>query len=110
MEPIYDFSWMQQLMTGKVKEKFTFNDYRAVAIEIPSRPVQRSPYHYRILFFSGESQKPILSLNLESTILGSQCFTEHQGKDHLNLGHTDDDLSYDEFKKWAMERAKKELN
>ena len=110
MEPIYDFSWMQQMMTAKVREKFTFNDYRAVALEIPPKTIQRSPYHYRILFFSRESQKPVLSLNLESSILGSYCFTEHQGKDHLNLGHTDDDLSYDEFKKWAMERAKKDLN
>ncbi len=110
MEPIYDFSWMRQMLTAKVKEKFTFNNYRVVALEIPPKTIQRSPYHFRILFFSSESQKPVLSLNLESSILGSQCFTEHQGKDHLNLGHTDNDLSYDEFKKWAMERAKKELN
>ncbi len=110
MEPICDFSWMQQMITAKVREKFTFNDYRAVALEIPPRTIQRSPYHYRILFFSNESQKPVLSINLESSILGSFCFTEHQGKEHLNLGHTDEDLSYDEFKKWAMERAKKDLH
>jgi hypothetical protein len=110
MEPIFDSSWMQQMMTATVKEKFIFNDYRAVALEIPPKTIQRSPYHFRILFFSSGSQKPVLSLNLESSILGSHCLTEHQGKDHLNLGHTDDDLSYDEFKKWAMERARKELN
>ena len=101
---------MQQMITAKVREKFTFNDYRAVALEIPDKTIQRSPYHYRILFFSQDSQKPVLSLNLESSILGSYCFTEHQGKAHLNLGHTDDYLSYDDFKKWAMERAKKDLN
>jgi hypothetical protein len=110
MEPIYDFSWMSQMMTAKVREKFTFNDYKAIGLEIPPKPIERSPYHYRILFFSQDSQKPVLSLNLESSILGSHCLTEHHGKDHLNLGHTDDDLSYDDFKKWAMERAKKELN
>ena len=110
MEPIIDFTWMQQMMTAKVREKFMYHDYRAVALEIPTRAIQRSPYHYRILFFSNDSHKPVLSLNLESLILGSYCFTEHSGKDHLNLGHTDNELSYEDFKKWAMERAKKDLN
>ncbi len=110
MEPIYDFSWMPQMMTGRIRERFNFNDYRAVALEIPPRTLQKSPYHYRILFFPNESQKPVLSLNLESSILGSYCFTEHHGKDHLNLGHIENDLSYDDFKKWAMERAKRDLN
>ena len=110
MDPIYDYSWMRQMMVGKVRERFIFNDYRAVALELPSRTMRKSPFHYRILFFPGQSQEPVLSLNLESSILGSYCFTEHQGKEHLNLGQTDFDLSYDDFKKWALERAKRELN
>ena len=110
MEPIVDFSWMKQMFTAKVREKFTYNDYKAVGLEIPERTYQKSPYHYRILFFSEESQKPVLSLNLESSILGSYCFTEHAGRNHLNLGHTDDELSYEDFKKWAMDRAKQDLN
>jgi hypothetical protein len=110
MEPIYDFTWMQQMMTAKVREKFTYHDYRAVALEMPRRSVQRSPYHYRILFFPTESQKPVLSINLESSILGSYCFTEHNGKEHLNLGHTDDELSYEDFRRWALDRAGKDLH
>jgi len=110
MEPIYDYTWMRQMMTAKVRERFNFEDYRAVALEIPPKALQKSPFHYRILFFSRESQKPVLSLNLESSILGSYCFTKHSGRDHLNLGHTNDELSYDDFKKWAMERAKTDLN
>ncbi len=57
-----------------------------------------------------ESQKPVLSLNLESSILGSYCFTKHRGKDHSNLGSTSETLTYDDFKRWAMERARAELN
>lgn len=101
---------MYQMMTAKIRERFVFNDYRAVALEIPPRTLQKSPYHYRILFFPNESQKPVLSLNLESSILGSCCFTEQQGREHFNLGSTDDGLSYDDFKKWALERAGRELN
>ena len=110
MEPILDSSWMQQMMTAKVREKFNYNEYRAVALEIPERAFQKSPYHYRILFFSEESHKPILSLNLESSILGSYVFTEHAGKNHINLGHTEDELSYEDFKKWALERAGRDLH
>ncbi len=110
MEPILDSSWMQQMITAKVREKFTYCSYRAVALEIPPQSLKKSPYHYRILFFTDEFQKPVLSLNLETTILGSYCFTEHEGRNHLNLGHTDDEVSYEEFRKWAMERAEHNLH
>jgi len=98
------------MLTGRVREKFNYNEYRAVALEIPSKSVQRSPYHYRILFFSDSSQKPVLSLNLESSILGSYCYTEHTGNNHINLGHSDEDISYEEFKEWAMARAQHDLH
>jgi hypothetical protein len=49
-------------------------------------------------------------LNLESSILGSYCFTEHNGRDHLNLGNTEEDMSYEAFKQWALERAGKDLH
>ena len=109
MEPIYDHSWMRQMMSAKVRERFSFDAYRAVALEINPKSVRKSPFHYRILFFPEKSQKPVLSLNLESSILGSYCFTKHRGGEHLSLGQTDDDISYDEFKKWALERAETEL-
>ena len=110
MEPIIDFSWMQHMLTGRVREKFIYNDYRAVALEIPPKSVQRSPYHYRILFFADSSQKPVLSLNLESSILGTYCYTEHAGSDHINLGQSEEDLSYEDFKQWALQRAEHDLH
>ena len=110
MEPIIDFSWMQHMLTGRVREKFTYNDYRAVALEIPEKNINRSPYHYRILFFSDASQKPVLSLNLESSILGSYCYTEHSGNSHVNLGQSDEGVSYEDFKKWALQRAERDLH
>ncbi len=110
MEPIIDFSWMQHMLTGRVREKFSYNEYRAVALEIPAKPVQRSPFHYRMLFFTESSQKPVLSLNLGSSILGTYCYTEHAGTDHINLGHSEEDISYEEFRRWALQRAKHDLH
>lgn len=110
MEPIFDFSWMRQMATGRVRERFDYHRYKAVGLEIPPGPQYRSPYHYRILFFSEDSGKPVLSLNLEASILGSYCFTEHSGQSHFTLGQSEADLSYDDFREWALKRADQELH
>ena len=116
MEPIQDFSWMQQLVTGKIVERFDYDAFEAVALEIPEMERRHSPYHFRMLFFPGtavpqtQTSKPVLSLNLEFSILGSFCFTEHAGADHINLGHTDEQLTYEEFKGWALQEAKQHLH
>jgi hypothetical protein len=110
MEPINDFSWMQQLVVGKVRERFNFKKFSALSLEMPPVDKLRSPFHYRILFFPEKSKKPVLSLNLESSILGSYCFTEHAGASHINVRHSDDDVTYEQFKEWALDEADKVLN
>ena len=106
---------MQQLLTGKVVERFDYDSFEAVSIEIPNIERRHSPYHYRILFFpteveSRDKRKPVLSLNLESSILGSYCLTEHNGRDHINLGSIDDAMGYEEFRNWALRKAKQDLH
>ena len=100
---------MRQLLTGKVRERFEYDNYRAVAIELPDSSAGKSPYHFRILFFPKTEQKPVLSLNLESSILGSYCLTEHSGRKHLNLGPSEDNVTYERFKEWALNEADKVL-
>ena len=106
-EPIHDFTWMRQLLIGKVRERFALDDYRVVAIE-PSE-ASRSTYHFRMLFFPTKGEKPVLSLNLETSILGSPCLTEHFGGRHTNLGPADVDLSYAKFREWAVAHAEELL-
>lgn len=110
MEPIGDFSWMRQMFVGKVRERFMFDDFRAVGIEIPDRERVNSPYRYRLLFFNGSTDKPVLSLNLESSILGSHCLTEHAGEQHLTLESVNHEMTYEEFRDVALSRAKSDLH
>ena len=101
---------MQQMRQGRVRERFEYDRYKAVALEVSQAPTHRSAYHYRMLFFPKKSEKPVLSLNLESSILGSYCLTEQAGGEHRNLGSSEESLSYEDFKKWALGRAKKKLH
>ena len=63
-----------------------------------------------MLFFPESSEKPVLSLNLETTILGSSCFTEQDGSRHLNLGPADPETTYDAFREKALAEAGKILH
>ena len=104
---IHDFSWMVQLLSEHIRERFTYAGFRAVGLEIS--PASRSPYRFRMLFFPGSSQKPVLSLNLETSILGSSCFTEQDGDRHVNLGPADPETTYDVFREKALSEAKRIL-
>lgn len=110
MESIGDISWMRQMLYGRVLEEFTVGEYSAVSLELEhEKHGFKDPYRYRILFFPKNNRKPVLALNMESTILGSRNLTEHSGPNHRNYGPVDEDFGYDEFKAWALSRAKEEL-
>ena len=103
LESIRDLSWMRQLLTGTVYERFRHNGDRVVGLK-PSK-TEGSSYRYRLLFFPQNVDKPFMSVNLETSILGSPCFTIESGSEHSNLGPADFDLSYEEFKIHALEVA-----
>jgi len=110
MEPIADFSWMKDLLTGRVRERFPLEPYRAVGVELqPVEEAQALQHHYRLLVFPPEGNKPVLSLNLETSLLGSPCLTEQAGHEHLILGLAEETMSYEEFRRWAVARARKDL-
>ena len=102
LESIRDLSWMRQLLTGTVYERFRQDGDRVVGL----RPAEGSSYRYRLLFFPLNLDKPFLSVNLETSILGSPCFTIEAGTEHRNLGPADFDLTYEEFKIRALEIAR----
>ena len=53
MEPIVDFSWMRDLLTGQVVERIPLGDYRAVAVQVESSDERsHSQYHYRLCWSS----------------------------------------------------------
>ena len=106
MEAIGDFSWVKQVLTAEVIERFQVGEYRAIAIRIPvTEENALGQYRFRILLFHDGDASPSVSFNLETSILGSLCLTEQIGRDHRNLGTADDELSYSDFKVWASGRA-----
>ncbi len=106
MEAIGDFSWVKQLLTAEVIERFHVGEYRAVALRIPlTEGNALSQYHYRILLFHDDDTQPSVAFNLETSILGSLCLTEQIGREHRNLGSADDTLAYADFRAWAAGRA-----
>ncbi len=111
MEPIADFSWMKDLLTGQVVERFPLGDYRAVALQMDdSDERRRSQYHYRLLIFPHRENKPVLSLNLETSLLGAACLTEQSGSEHQILADAEEEMAYEAFRRWALERARAELH
>lgn len=111
MEPISDFTWMKHLLSGQVIERFTLERFRAVALQIHVEDeARRNQYLYRLLFFPKKENKPVLALNLETSLLGSPCLTEQSGSEHVILGDAEEQMSYEEFRRWALERAKKDLH
>ena len=110
MTAIRDFTWLKHLRTGTVLERFTMEDFRAVALKIPASKMPMDQYRYRMLFFSPSEEQPVLSLNMERSILGSYCLTEQWGDRHLRHDTVEDSLSYDDFRSWAVNRAMEELH
>jgi len=51
----------------------------------------------------------VLSLNLETSLLGSPCLTEQAGGEHRVLGDAEESMSYEDFRRWAVERVRREL-
>ena len=110
MEPIGDFSWMKDLITGEVVERIPLGGFRAIAVENKASDEQRhSQYRYRLLVFPRMANKPVLALNLETSLLGAPCLTEHAGAGHQILGDAEEEMPYPDFRRWALERARTEL-
>ena len=101
--PIRDMSWMKHLFSGRVRERFNYSGYRVVTVEL--NPSSHSSYRFRMLFFYESEQKPVLSLNMETSILGTSCMTEHLADSHTNLGPAEPEMNYDLFKETALSYA-----
>ena len=101
--PIQDLSWMKHIFTGAVRERFAYSGFRVVCIELD--PATHSSYRFRMLFFAESEHKPVLSINLETSILGSSCITQHLANTHNNLGPAEDEMSFESFKELALNRA-----
>lgn len=110
MQAISDLTWLKHLTTGRVLERFPFEQHQAVALRISATGGSSlDQYHLRILFFPPDSSRPVLSLNLESSILGEYLLTLQSGSEHRVFGRVTEPMSYPDFKRWALQVAREEL-
>lgn len=110
MQAISDLTWLKHLMIGRVMEEITLGPYRAIALRLPDTAEQaQAQYHFRLLVFSGETTRPVLSFNLESSILGGYLLTGQVGGEHRTYGPGQEDMDYSAFRSWALGKAEEEL-
>jgi len=112
MEPLAEFAWMRDLLEGHVVERIPLQGFRAVAVELdPQNERHHSQYRYRLLVFPRQERKPVLSLNLETSLLGTPCLTEQMGSAHQVVAEdVEEEMEYAEFRRWALERALADLH
>ncbi|HUZ17676.1 MAG TPA: hypothetical protein VMV68_04775 [Spirochaetia bacterium] len=107
MDPIEDYTWLRQMLTGTVIERFHVGAFHAVGLRLSQQKGgDATPFRFRILLFCEGVQQPVAAYNLELSILGSDCLTEQVGHLHRNLGHASEEMSYPQFKAWAVEQAR----
>ena len=111
MEPLADLAWVKDLLNGNVVERIRLEGFRAVALEIDPRDERHhSQYRYRLLVFPRQENKPVLALNLETSLLGTPCLTEQTGAEHQIVADATEEMEYAEFRRWALERALADLH
>jgi len=108
-EPIDDKTWKAHMQYGEKLEDFELAGYRMVFLRIRKQSFLIH-YHLRLIVFPSGKSEPVLSLNLESNFASPQYFLCADMKNmHANLGHADKDILEEDFKTWAIERAKEFL-
>jgi hypothetical protein len=109
MEPISDLSWLRQLSLSSV-ERF---DLRGFGIAVVSMPPTASHheerFRYRLLAFDPFIGKPVLSVDLETDILGDYCLSIQAGKEHRVLARYDSPPALAEFRSRAISEAEANL-
>ncbi len=105
MEAIRDMSWMRQLALGKV-EHFELGGYRFALLTVPETAIHHGDrFRFRLLGFDPSLDRPFLSVDLESDILGDYVLSvEFKGARHV-LDHFDNPPSLAEFRSRAVAEA-----
>jgi len=105
VEAISDLTWLRQLSLSSV-ERFELHGFGMALVSLPptaSRHEDR--FRYRLLAFDPSLGKPVMSVDLESDILGDYCLAVQAGRDHRVVARYDSPPSLEEFRERAMAEA-----
>ncbi|MDP3176360.1 MAG: hypothetical protein Q8M76_00565 [Spirochaetaceae bacterium] len=109
MEAIRDLSWMRQLALSSV-ERFELRGFGIAIVSVPPTSAHHGDrFRYRLLAFDPGLGKPILSIDLESDILGDFCLSLQFGAEHKILARFDAPPSLEEFRSRAIAEAEAAL-
>lgn len=109
MEAIRDLSWMRQLALSSV-ERSELRGFGIVIVSVPPTQARHAErFRYRLLAFDPALGKPILSIDLESDILGDYCLAAQDGLKHEVLARFDAPPSLEDFRSRALVEAEGRL-
>jgi hypothetical protein len=105
MEAISDLTWLRQLSLSSV-ERFELRGFGIALVSIAPTPTHHEErFRYRLLAFDPTIGKPVLSVDLESDILGDFCLSLAFGREHRVLARYDSPPSLAEFRARALAEA-----
>jgi hypothetical protein len=109
VEPISDLTWIRQLSLSSV-ERLDVRGFGVAVVSIPATSLHHEErFRYRLLAFDPWLGKPILSVDLESDILGDFCLSLQLGSEHRVLARFDSPPSLAEFRERALTEAQAAL-
>jgi hypothetical protein len=105
VEPISDLTWIRQLSLSSV-ERLSIKGFDVAVVSIPQNPLRHDErFKYRLLAFDPWLGKPVLSVDLESDILGDFCLSMQVGREHRILAHYDVPPNLEDFRARAVVEA-----
>jgi hypothetical protein len=105
MEAISDLTWLRQLSLSSV-ERFELHGFGMALVSLPPTPIRHEErFRYRLLAFDPALGKPVVSIDLESGILGDYCLAVQSGREHRVIARYDLPPSLEEFRERALAEA-----
>jgi hypothetical protein len=105
MEALSDMTWLRQIALSSV-ERFELHGFGMALVSLPPTPTHHEErFRYRLLAFDPGLGKPVLSVDLESGILGDYCLALQVGREHRVLARYDFPPSLEEFRERALAEA-----
>jgi hypothetical protein len=105
MDALRDLTWLRQIALSSV-ERFGLRGFEMALVSLPPTPARHEErFRYRLLAFDPGLGKPVLSVDLESDILGDFCLSIQTSQEHRVLARYDAPPSMEEFRTRALSEA-----
>lgn len=109
MEALKDFSWIRQLSLY-AKERFELRGFHIVLVAVPATETHHDGrFRYRLLALDPALGRPVLSIDLESDILGDYCLSIELAEGRRVLARYDELPRLGDFRAAAFAEAERAL-